>query len=229
MRPYPRVRVCIDRGGTFTDVYAAITRASGSAPEVHVLKLLSVAPEYPDAPTEGIRRVLALATGERGEGLVETTHLDEVRMGTTVATNALLERDGERCAFVTTEGMGACLEIGNQARPQIFDLKVRKSGVLYESVVEAEERVRVRGGSGDAGADEVVLEVEKVLGEEALRKSLEALYERGVRSLAVAFMHAYGKPEHELLAEKIAKEIGFEHVSVSSNLTPMTKVCRLAG
>jgi 5-oxoprolinase (ATP-hydrolysing) len=236
--PYPRVRVCIDRGGTFTDVYATVVRGPSQPVDTIVLKLLSVdSASYPDAPTEGIRRVLARATGHSSSGPVDTTHLDEIRMGTTVATNALLERDGEPTAFVTTAGLRDVLEIGRQARPDIFDLKVVKPPPLYEAVVEAKERVRVmrvnsdeedegdgKKGSGGAIRDAFSLQVETPLDKAALRTELRALREKGLRSLAVALMHSYGAPEHEREVEKIAREEGFEHVSVSSALTPMVKI-----
>jgi len=128
----------IDRGGTFTDVFCQ----EGSGKQ-HVLKLLSIDPAYKDAPTEGIRRVLEIITGNEHprDKLVDTSRIASIRMGTTVATNALLERKGDRCALVTTKGFKDLLHIGNQSRPNIFDLEIKCPGVLYEHVVEVDERV----------------------------------------------------------------------------------------
>ena len=135
----PRISVSIDRGGTFTDVHAAIPGR-----EDIVLKLLSVDPaNYKDAPTEGIRRVLEIATGvahPRGEQL-DLFHIKSIRMGTTVATNALLERQGAKSALLITRGFKDLLHIGNQSRPDIFDLSVARPAVLYQEVVEVDERV----------------------------------------------------------------------------------------
>ncbi|OAQ97969.1 hypothetical protein LLEC1_00534 [Akanthomyces lecanii] len=123
------IRVSIDRGGTFTDVHASIPER-----EDIILKLLSVDPaNYQDAPTECIRRVLELATGQilpRGEPL-DLYHFESIRMGTTVATNALLERKGERVALITTKGFRDLLTIGNQSRPNIFDLSISRPGVFF--------------------------------------------------------------------------------------------------
>jgi 5-oxoprolinase (ATP-hydrolysing) len=240
-RPYPRVCVSVDRGGTFTDVYATILRSPEAALEAHALKLLSVDPgAYADAPTEGIRRILCIATGEDRNpkhAPVDTDHIDEIRMGTTVATNALLERDGCRTALVVSAGLAGLLEIGTQARPNIFDLSVRRPGMLYEAVVEANERV-VFGLSGPNTEREQLsssptlhpqhhppaLHVERPLDLPSLREALAKLREQGISSLAVALMHSYGAPEHEHSVAREAAALGFEHVSLSSALTPMVKV-----
>ena len=117
-----------------------------------IIKLLSVDPSnYPDAPQEGIRRLLSKFTGKevpRGQPL-DTSKIESIRMGTTVATNALLERKGERIAMVVTKGFKDCLEIGNQSRPKIFDLAIRKPEVLYEKVVEIDERVTLEDYAED--------------------------------------------------------------------------------
>lgn len=128
-KSYPSFRFAIDRGGTFTDVIAHVTHADGSVTQ-EVSKLLSVDPQhYPDAPSEGIRRIMrkyvpdvVVATGP-----VDVSHLGEVRMGTTVATNALLEHNGERCAMVLTEGFDDILTIRDQARPKLFALNIIKA------------------------------------------------------------------------------------------------------
>lgn len=136
-----QINFIIDRGGTFTDVIASNVPNQEDAV---VLKLLSEDPgNYSDAPIEGIRRILSLAVGHeipRGVPL-DTTAIESIRMGTTVATNALLERRGARCALVTTKGFSDLLAIGTQSRPDIFALCVRKPGVLYDRVVEVDERI----------------------------------------------------------------------------------------
>lgn len=129
----------IDRGGTFTDVWSRCPDG-----RIRILKLLSEDPQnYPDAPTEAIRRILEEETGRphlRGQP-VDAAQIGWIRMGTTVATNALLERKGERMALLVTEGFRDILQIGNQARPKIFDLKIEMPDLLYEQVIEVEERV----------------------------------------------------------------------------------------
>lgn len=137
-----KLRFCIDRGGTFTDVYAEIPGQN----EGRVMKLLSVDPSnYADAPIEGIRRILEEYTGERlsRSCKIPTDKIEWIRMGTTVATNALLERKGERIALCVTRGFKDLLQIGNQARPNIFDLTVAKPSNLYEDVIEVDERIEL--------------------------------------------------------------------------------------
>jgi len=213
-----------------------------------VIKLLSVDPQnYDDAPLEGIRRLLSKFTGKeipRGEPL-DTSMIESIRMGTTVATNALLERKGEDVVMVVTKGFKDCLEIGNQSRPNIFDLAIRKPDVLYKRVVEIDERVTLEDYAEDpqrtqteaksveeAGAD---ADLVRGLSGEAVRilkrpesnkikDQLQEIYDSGIRSIAVCLMHGYTYPHHEALVGKIAKEIGFEHVSLSHALMPMIKL-----
>ena len=228
------IQIAIDRGGTFTDVHAIVP---GREDDI-VLKLLSVDPQnYPDAPTEGIRRVLEKALDKpvpRGEP-IDVSAVSSIRMGTTVATNALLERKGERSALLITKGFRDLLVIGNQARPDIFDLTVSKPGVLYEKVIEIDERVTLEGFTEDpernvvdANSDpdlvvglskEVVRIMQKPdLGD--VRQKIQSLYDEGFRSLSVCFMHSYTYPDHELSVAKIAEELGMS-VSISSVLQPM--------
>ncbi|KAK4152553.1 putative oxysterol binding protein [Chaetomidium leptoderma] len=248
------IRIAIDRGGTFTDCVGS-SPDSGRADVV--IKLLSEDPaNYSDAPLEGIRRILShFSPGSggpeeeipRGQAL-DTSRIDSIRMGTTVATNALLERKGERIALVVTEGFGDCLVIGNQSRPRIFDLAIRKPEVLYESVVEVGERVTledyaedperrvttvgVRVGSAEAKGAELVMglsgEAVRVLrrpDREVVRKQLQRVFdEEGIRSIAVCLMHAYTFPDHEALVGEVAREIGFRHISLSHELMPMIKL-----
>ncbi|KAK7429162.1 hypothetical protein QQZ08_004377 [Neonectria magnoliae] len=151
------IRISIDRGGTFTDVHAAIPGRDDI-----ILKLLSVDPaNYKDAPTEGIRRILELVTDQhlpRGQ-LLDLFHVESIRMGTTVATNALLERKGERVALVT-KGFRDLLAIGNQSRPNIFDLSVSRPEVLFESVVEIDERITMEDYTEDPESSKTTLDAE---------------------------------------------------------------------
>lgn len=234
------IRIAIDRGGTFTDCVG--NPGTGKLEDDVLIKLLSVDPSnYDDAPLEGIRRLMEKFTGKtikRGEPL-DTSEIESIRMGTTVATNALLERKGERCALVTTKGFKDCLLIGNQSRPKIFDLAIRRPEVLYQSILEVSERVTledyaehpdraatdpnsdpdlVRGLSGEAVR--VLTRPE----ESEIRKGLQTLYDGGFRSIAVCLMHSYTFPDHEKLVGKIAEEIGFTHISLSSQLMPMIKL-----
>ncbi|CAK7245924.1 MAG: hypothetical protein STHCBS139747_007529 [Sporothrix thermara] len=241
-----KVSIAIDRGGTFTDCF-------GSCDGEHIIiKLLSEDPaNYADAPLEGIRRIMSHFLRRdipRGETL-DTTQIDSIRMGTTVATNALLERKGESIALVVTRGFRDCLSIGNQSRPRIFDLAIRKPDVLYEQVVEIDERVTLEDYAEDperkqteaavkASTPEAALpETELVKGvsgetvrilqrpdEAVIRRQLQAVYDSGIRSIAVCLMHAYTFPDHEALVGKIAGEIGFGHISLSSELMPMIKL-----
>lgn len=232
---FPRIRIAVDRGGTFTDIYAEIDRQHPQRQDEvivqqHVLKLLSVDPfNYPDAPIEGIRRVLELATCSDHPKTqpLDTSHIQWIRMGTTIATNALLERNGEPCALVTTKGLRDMLLIGNQSRPNIFDLKVTKMPVLCETAVEAEERVRVQKPSlvsHDAKSAQPSLYVHTPLNEKKLEQTLKRVQIQGINSLAVALMHSYAYKDHELRVRDIARSLGFAHVSLSSELTPMVKV-----
>ncbi|KAF5739275.1 putative 5-oxoprolinase [Tripterygium wilfordii] len=227
-----KLRFCIDRGGTFTDVYAEIPGHSGG----RVLKLLSVDPSnYDDAPVEGIRRILEEYTGQKipRTSKVPTDKIEWIRMGTTVATNALLERKGERIALCVTQGFRDLLQIGNQARPNIFDLTVSKPSNLYEEVVEVDERVelvleketddRHSSSSQVKGISGELVRVVKPLDEESLKPLLKGLLKKGISCLAVVLMHSYTYPQHEIAVEKLAVSLGFKHVSLSSALTPMVR------
>ncbi|KAK5119216.1 hypothetical protein LTR85_007830 [Meristemomyces frigidus] len=240
------IRIAIDRGGTFTDCVG--NPGSGKMADDVLIKLLSVDPEnYDDAPLEGIRRLLSRFSGKeipRGEPL-DTSKIESIRMGTTVATNALLERKGEDIAMVVTKGFKDCLEIGNQSRPNIFDLAIRKPEVLYKKVVEIDERVTLEDYAEnpernetkadaveDAGPDAELVrglsgEAVRILqrpDESGIRKQLQEVYDSGLKSIAVCLMHGYTYPHHEALVGKIARDIGFEHVSLSHELMPMIKL-----
>jgi 5-oxoprolinase (ATP-hydrolysing) len=194
----------IDRGGTFTDVIARAPDGTLSA-----RKLLSENPRaYKDAAVQGIREHLGLKTGEP----IPAGIIGEVRMGTTVATNALLERKGDPTALVITRGFRDALEIGYQARPKIFAKAIIKPELLYSDVVEIDERVLADGV------------VEKTLDEAQLRQQLEILKARGLKAIAIVFMHAWRYPEHEKRAAEIARSIGFPQVSVSHEVSPLIKL-----
>ncbi|MCJ1405961.1 hypothetical protein MMC19_000026 [Ptychographa xylographoides] len=238
------IRIAIDRGGTFTDCVG--NPGSGKMEDDVIIKLLSEDPSnYKDAPLEGIRRLLSKFGGKeipRGEPL-DTSKIESIRMGTTVATNALLERKGEKIALVVTKGFKDCLEIGNQSRPKIFDLAIRKPEVLYQKVLEIDERVTLEDYAEDPernttsiGSDQSEdAELVRGLSSEAVRilrrpsadivrKQLQGLYDEGLRSIAVCLVHGYTYPNHEALIGKIGREIGFEHVSLSHELMPMIKL-----
>jgi 5-oxoprolinase (ATP-hydrolysing) len=194
----------IDRGGTFTDVIGRDLTG-----KLHARKLLSENPgAYRDAAVQGIRDHLGLRSGEAiPAGLV-----GEVRMGTTVATNALLERKGDRTLLVTTRGFRDALRIGYQARPDIFAKEIIKPEQLYDDVVEIDERVLADGV------------VEREPDEAAIRDALQAQFDAGFRAVAIVFMHAYRYPGHEQVAARIARAIGFPQVSVSHEVSPLIKL-----
>lgn len=193
----------IDRGGTFTDIVAL-------SPEgrVEALKLLSEAPgQYSDAGLAGIRRALGIAP----DAPIPADRIAAVRIGTTVATNALLERKGEPTALVITAGFEDQLEIGTQARPDIFARRIVKPDMIYTRVIGAAERVLADGT------------VDRPLDKERLARDLAAARRDGIESAAIVFMHAYAYPEHEAAAARIADAAGFTQISVSHAL-PLIKI-----
>jgi 5-oxoprolinase (ATP-hydrolysing) len=193
----------IDRGGTFTDIVGR--RPDGS---LATHKLLSDNPEqYRDAAVAGIRHLLGLQPGEP----IRPELVECVKMGTTVATNALLERKGEPTVLVTTRGFRDALRIAYQNRPRLFDRRILLPELLYRHVVEAQERV---GAHGD---------VLQPLDEAQLRRDLQAAHAQGLRSVAVVFMHGYRYTAHEAAAARIAREVGFTQVSTSHGTSPMMK------
>lgn len=200
----PGWRFWIDRGGTFTDVVAR--RPDGA---LLTRKLLSEGrARYPDAALQGIRELLGLAPGAP----IPASEIDEVRMGTTVATNALLERRGEPTVFVTTRGFGDALRIGYQDRPDIFALDIRLPEPVYARVIQVEERVGAGG------------EVVRELDEEAAREALAAAFAAGFRAAAIALMHGFRYPEHERRVAALARAAGFTQVSVSHETSALVKL-----
>ncbi len=199
----PGWRFWIDRGGTFTDVVAR-------APDGRLVasKLLSDNPEqYADAAVEGVRRVLAAEAGPLAGGRVAG-----VRMGTTVATNALLERKGQPTVLAITRGFGDALRIGWQSRPQLFARHIRLAGQLYDQVVEIDERVRADGA------------VDRSLDIAGTRRGLQEAFDAGLRAVAIVLVHGWRYPEHERQAAAIAREIGFSQISVSHEVGALIKL-----
>ena len=193
----------IDRGGTFTDVIARDPTGV-----LHARKLLSENPEaYRDAAVAGIRAHLGLDAGAP----IPAGLIGEVRMGTTVATNALLERKGDRTLLIVTKGFRDALELGYQDRKNIFAKKILKPEQLYERVIEVGERVLADGS------------VEAALDPDEVRAALAAGKADGFDALAIVFMHAYRFPEHEKTAAALAREAGFGQVSVSHEVSPLIK------
>lgn len=194
----------IDRGGTFTDIV-------GRAPDgnLHTHKLLSDNPEhYDDAAIQGIRELLGLSKGQ----VIPSALIGAVKMGTTVATNALLERKGDRTVLAVTRGFHDALRIGYQARPRLFDRNIILPELLYERVVEIDERVNAK--------DEVLVPFDPV----GARAALQDAYDDGIRAVAIAFMHGYRVPDHEAACAAIAREIGFTQISVSHETSPLIKL-----
>ncbi len=200
----PRWQFWIDRGGTFTDIVGR--RPDGT---LVTAKLLSENPEqYLDAAVEGIRRLLGLAPGAP----ITPEQVECVKMGTTVATNALLERKGDRTLLVTTRGFRDALRIAYQARPKLFERHIVLPELLYERVIEAQERVGAHG------------ELLQPLDEAHLRERLWAAHDAGLRSVAIVFMHGYRFTAHEQAAARLARELGFTQVSASHEVSPLMKL-----
>ncbi|KAI1761334.1 Hydantoinase B/oxoprolinase-domain-containing protein [Hypoxylon sp. FL1150] len=237
MKDVSGIRIAIDRGGTFTDIHASIPGR-----EDVVLKILSVDPShYSDAPTEGVRRILEIANGRpypRDEP-IDLRQVEVLRMGTTVGTNALLERKGARSALLITKGFKDLLKIGTQSRPDIFDLSVARPALLYEAVVEIDERITMKSWTENPRKQETASTIEEtadlrkgLTGEfvrilkspdsTTVQSQLLELWAKGYRSLSVVFLHSYLYPQHEQMVGRLAREMGFQVVE-SSSLQPMIK------
>jgi len=198
----------IDRGGTFTDV---IARDPGG--RLHARKLLSQNVAYADAAVQGVREHLGLKAEDR----IPAGVIGEVRMGTTVATNALLERKGEPTLYVATRGFADALRIGLQARPDIFARRIVKPEPLYAAVLEADERMLAEGG------------VDRPLDLDAARVGLQRFRDQGYDAVAIALMHGYRYPAHEQALAALARELGFSQVSASHEVSPLMKLVGRAG
>ncbi|MDY7007352.1 MAG: hydantoinase B/oxoprolinase family protein [Cyanobacteriota bacterium] len=194
----------IDRGGTFTDIVA-------KAPDGQIIihKLLSENPDrYEDAPVQGIREILGIPQNQP----IPSEEIEAIKMGTTVATNALLERKGDRTVLVITKGFKDALRIGYQHRPNIFAREIILPEMLYEKVIEVEERYTAKG-------EEII-----PLQTTELTIQLQGVYESGIRSCAIVLMHGYRYPKHEQRIKEIAQEIGFTQISVSYEVSPLMKL-----
>lgn len=194
----------IDRGGTFTDIIGRDPQG-----QLHPRKLLSENPEvYADAAIQGIRDLLGLKTG----ATIPTDRIGDIKMGTTVATNALLERKGDRVLLLITKGFRDALRIAYQARPDIFAKEIVLPEQLYERVIEIDERVRADG------------RVERLLDIAACRPAIEQAKADGIDAVAVVFMHAWKYPDHEKAVAKVCRKIGFSQISVSHEVSPLIKL-----
>jgi 5-oxoprolinase (ATP-hydrolysing) len=194
----------IDRGGTFTDIIG-VRPDGGVVPH----KLLSENPEaYSDAAVQGIRDLLGLKAGQP----IPAGAIGEVRMGTTVATNALLERRGDRVLLLITRGFRDALRIAYQARPDIFAKEILLPEQLYERVVEVDERVRADGC------------VERLLDLAVLKPEIDRARADGIDAVAIVFMHAWKYPEHEQAVASVCHKAGFSQVSVSHEVSPLVKL-----
>jgi 5-oxoprolinase (ATP-hydrolysing) len=194
----------IDRGGTFTDIVA-----KSPAGKLVIHKLLSENPDrYTDAPIQGIREILGIAP----HAPIPAEQIATVKMGTTVATNALLERKGDRTVLVMTKGFGDALRIGYQNRPDIFAQQIVLPEMLYEQVIEVEERYTAQG-------EELIK-----LNLDSISSKLQAAYEDGIRSCAIVLMHGYRYPTHEKEIATLARTIGYTQVSVSHEVSPLMKL-----
>ena len=192
----------IDRGGTFTDIVA---RRPDGGLQTH--KLLSENPErYRDAAVQGIREVMGI------EGAFPEGAIAAVKMGTTVATNALLERKGARVLLLITKGFADLLRIGYQTRPDLFALHIRRPDLLYDRMAEMDERLDAEGN------------VLIPLDEDAARAALQSAFDDGIRAVAIAGLHAYLTPDHEARVAAIAREIGFTQVSASHEVSKLAKL-----
>jgi 5-oxoprolinase (ATP-hydrolysing) len=227
----------IDRGGTFTDIYCTLPNGRGEI----VTKLLSEDPShYEDAPTEGIRRILQQYDTttpsidySRGHP-VPTMNVGSIRMGTTVATNALLERNGSRMALLITSGFTDLLEIGNQSRPNIFDLKCTKPSLLYETVVPIHERIVLKQYTPPqyselyeehVGITGEVIQIVQPLDLFKVQESLEQLRVDGIKAIAICCMHAYIYPQHEMIIGQMAAAMNyFDYIAMSHQVMPMIKL-----
>ena len=194
----------IDRGGTFTDVVAQTPEG-----RIVVHKLLSENPEqYEDAAIQGIRELMKIDQDQP----VPTAEIESIKMGTTVATNALLERKGDRTVLAITQGFKDALRIGYQNRPDIFALEIVLPEMLYEQVVEVVGRYDAQGNE--------LIPLDKI----RTTQDLQAAYDSGIRSCAIVLMHSYRYPQHELEVGAIARQIGFTQISISHQVSPLIKL-----
>lgn len=196
-------RFSIDRGGTFTDILGLSPQG-----ELKQAKLPSTGAGYDDSGIEGIRRIMGLQSGSD----LPSDQISWIRMGTTVATNALLERKGAKTALVITKGFRDILEIGTQDRPDLFALAIKKPELIYDDVIEVDERIGPDGG--------ILRDIQIP----NLRQELHRLKLSGIESLAIVFLFSWKNSEHERLAKEIAREIGFNDISTSHETMPLIQI-----
>jgi len=225
--PEKKISFAIDRGGTFTDVYATCNG------RIYIEKLLSEDPSnYDDAPREGIKRILQRITSNPVLSTnIPSSEINWIRMGTTVATNALLERKGCPFCLVTTRGFGDLLQIGYQNRPDIFALNIIKPKMLYDAVLEVDERVRPLSANDSSdeldirsGVNNVQVIVVQKPDSKKIENDLMKIYQNGIRGIAVVLMHGYFFQDHEKLIGDLAAKIGFEQISLSHEVIPSVKI-----
>ncbi|KRX01580.1 hypothetical protein PPERSA_01483 [Pseudocohnilembus persalinus] len=229
----------IDRGGTFTDIYVEILdKESNQVNKSYVYKLLSEDKEYGDGPKEGIRRILEkeLETEIPLNSKIPGKQINSLRMGTTVATNALLERKGAKTALLVTKGFRDLLYIGNQTRPDIFDLSMAREKSIFEEVVEIDERIRIINPqeieNGINYAEKTIfqndlkeyLEIIKSVNKQKVMEQLNELKEKGIEALSIVLMHSPSFSDHEKQIYKYAKDLGFKQISLSHEVMPMIKI-----
>ena len=200
----PKWQFWIDRGGTFTDVIGKNPKG-----KIATQKLLSENPkQYKDAAIQGIRDLLSI---DRKES-IPMHQIDSIKMGTTVATNALLERKGERTLLAITKGFADILRIGYQQRPKLFSLDIQLPDMIYSDIVEIDERVDIKG--------DVLIKLDL----SNTKKILTEAFNEGFKSIAIVLLHGYRYQEHEIQISVIAKQIGFEQISVSHKISPLMKI-----
>lgn len=208
----------VDRGGTFTDIFCILYDDQGQMIGVDRTKLLSEDSHYEDSISEGIRRLISKNIGSPIEGPIPSKLLVSVRIGTTIGTNALLERKGARTALLMTKGFKDLLKIGNQSRPKIFELNIKKFGTLFEEIEEVDERIEVFSPHEKSIEEQEKtgrFAIKKTIDKEKVKNSLQELKSKGIDSIAVSLMHSYEYAEHELQVKQIAQEVGFKYVFLS--------------
>lgn len=228
----------IDRGGSFTDIFCKYYNNDNNTNNELQLKLLSVDKNhYEDAPREGIRRIISniLNINIKRNELIPINNIEQIRMSTTVATNALLERKGSKFCFITTKGFKDILKINNQSRADIFDLEAKKPSVLYSNVIEIDERIMLKNSYKANGKTPInnnpsnltktlePIDIIKKPNENEIKKKLQKLLDSNIKSIAICFLHSSIYPNHEIIVKNIAKKMGFTNIILSSEASSMIK------
>lgn len=208
----------VDRGGTFTDFYCVIHNKDGSF-QVDQMKLLSEDPSYTDSISEGIKIMVNKHLNQAIEGKIPCEVIRELRIGTTIGTNALLEKKGSNCALIVTKGFKDLLKIGNQSRPDIFKLDFVQNDPLSQNIIEVDERITVTSdyeNNCDRGDN---YQIEKPIDKKSVLKKVQELKKNGIESIAISLMNSYMFEEHENIVEEICQKEGFEFVSSSHKVS----------